>query len=103
MSDLHNVHDMRRQWIGGWKTEPLDFSQLWAGDEGRTVIYSDQHRREAGTLISWGKGIVFARYSTGETASGAHASNLVFGIDPLDGPALPANSPRNQCGGPANG
>jgi len=50
------------------------------------VIYRDYGRTEAGTVTSWRDGIVFARYSRGDTAAGANAADLVLGIRPLDTP-----------------
>jgi hypothetical protein len=77
---IHNVRDGRHGWIGSWDTEPLDYAKLTEDDIGRTVIYRDHGRAEAGTLTSWREGIVFARYSRGATAAGARASDVVFGI-----------------------
>ena len=85
MSDIvHNVDDRRHGWIGSWTVAPLDVSKLTNADVGRTVIYRDHGRAEAGTLTSWRDGIVFARYSRGDTAAGANASDLVFGISRAD-------------------
>ena len=81
---VHNVRDGRDGWIGSWKVEPLDITKLTPADIGRTVIYRDHGRAEAGTLTSWRDGVVFARYSRGDTAAGADASNLVFGIRSAD-------------------
>jgi hypothetical protein len=81
---VHNVRDGRQAWIGAWEVEPLDIAKLTEADIGRTVIYRDHGRAEAGTLTSWSKGIVFARYSRGDTAAGALASDLVFGIRRAD-------------------
>lgn len=77
---VHNVRDGRNDWIGSWEVEPLDITKLTAKDVGRTVIYRDHGRAEAGTLTSWRDGIVFARYSKGDTAAGANATDVVFGI-----------------------
>ncbi len=82
---VHNVSDRRFDWIGAWKVEPLVFEKLNASDVGRTVIYRDHHRAEAGTLSSFRDGRVWARYSKGDTAAGANAANLCFGVYPLDG------------------
>lgn len=79
---VHNVTDKRNDYIGPWRTEPLDASQLSEADIGRTVIYRDHGRAEAGTLTSWRGNTVFARYSKGDTAAGAKAEDLVFGIEP---------------------
>jgi len=81
-----NVEDRRRGWIGAWEAEPLDYVKLTPADVGRTVIYQDHGNADAGTLSSWRNGIVFARYSCGDTAAGANPPNLVFGVRPLDGP-----------------
>lgn len=82
---VHNVNDRRSHWIGSWETEPLDYDKLGPSDIGRTVIYRDPQRplmgrAEAGTLTSWRAGVVFARYSAGDTAAGARPEDLVFGI-----------------------
>lgn len=84
---VYNVSDRRRSWIGGWETAPLDYNKLGPTDIGRTVIYRDHGRAEAGTLSSFRNGIVFARYSKGDTAAGADPRNLCFGLTPLNGPA----------------
>lgn len=77
---VHNVHDRRAGWIGPWECEPLVYDDLSPSDVGRTVVYRDHGRTEAGTLSSWRDGRVFARYSTGDTAAGAWATDLVFGV-----------------------
>lgn len=85
MSELvHNVDDRRFGWVGSWDTEPLDINKLTEADIGRTVIYRDHGRAEAGTLTSWRAGLVFARYSRGDTSAGAHHSSVVFGIARTD-------------------
>lgn len=92
MTVVHNVHDRRYGWIGSWETEPLDVAKLTEADVGRTVIYRDhlamldpnRGAPEAGTLTSWCGGLVFARYSRGDTAAGAKASDLVFGVRRVD-------------------
>lgn len=83
-SVVHNVDDRRYGWIGSWNVEPLDVTKLTKADIGRTVIYRDHGRAEAGTLTSWRDGIVFARYSRGDTAAGANAYNLVFAVGRAD-------------------
>lgn len=80
MTIVHNVRDGRYGFFGSWETEPLDPSKLTDADIGRTVIYQDHGRAEAGTLTSWRGNTIFARYSRGDTAAGADASNLVFGL-----------------------
>lgn len=77
---IHNVRDGRHGVIGSWLAEPLDYDQLGPEHVGRTVIYRDHGRAEAGTITSWRDGIVFARYSRGDTAAGAKASDLWLGI-----------------------
>lgn len=107
MPMVHNVRDGRRGWIGSWRVEPLVYDALRLADVGRTVIYRDWgHLRdstkgtaEAGTLSSWKGGIVFARYSRGDTAAGANAEDLCFGVEALDTPeairaAISAETPR---------
>jgi hypothetical protein len=83
---VHNVRDGRCGWVGSWETEPLDITKLTALDIGRTVIYRDYGRAEAGTLTSWKarENIVFAKYSRGDTAAGAYPYDLVFGIRRAD-------------------
>ena len=84
---IHNVTDRRqRQWIGSWEAEPLDVAALTPADVGRTVIYRDHGRAEAGTLTSWNAERVWARYSTGDTASASHPDNLCIATQALDGP-----------------
>jgi hypothetical protein len=81
-----NVRDGRRGFIGSWTTEPLVYDELGPEHVGRTVIYRDYGRAEAGTITSWRNGVVFARYSRGDTAAGANAIDLVLGIRALDTP-----------------
>lgn len=81
---VHNVRDGRRSYTGSWVVEPLVYDKLVPADVGRTVIYRDHGRAEAGTLSSWRNGIIFARYSRGDTAAGAQAADLVFGVRALD-------------------
>lgn len=85
---VHNVDDRRRGYVGSWEAEPLDFENLPPDILGRTVIYQDHGRAEAGTVTSYRDGLVFARYSRGDTAAGAKAADLVLGVRPLDGPDL---------------
>lgn len=81
---VHNVSDRRNDWVGSWRCSLLDVNQLSIDDIGRTVIYRDHGRAEAGTLTSWRNGVVYARYSKGDTAAGAKAEDLVFGIEQVD-------------------
>lgn len=81
---IHNVVDRRCGCIGSWEIEPLDYARLSDADIGRTVIYRDHGRAEAGTLTSWRDGTVFARYTSGDTAAGANSAHLVFGIARAD-------------------
>lgn len=83
---VHNVDDRRRSWTGSWETKPLNYGELGPEHVGQTVIYRDHGRAEAGTISSWRDGTVFARYSRGDTAAGAKAADLVFGVRPLNGP-----------------
>ena len=83
---LHNVEDRRRDWFESWEVRPLEFKELNGTFIGRDVIYRSHNKAEAGTLTSWRQGIVFVRYSKGDTAAGAKIEDLVLGIRPLDGP-----------------
>lgn len=83
MTVIHNVRDGRHGWIGSWEVAPLRYEDLTEADIGRTVIYQDHGRAEAGTLSSFKNGIVFARYSSGDTAAGAQPESLVFGVKTL--------------------
>jgi len=83
VTEIHNVHDRHRAYIGPWKVEPLDYDKLTEADIGRTVIYRDHGRAERGILTSYRDGRVWARYSTGDTAAAADPESLVFGIEPL--------------------
>lgn len=80
---IYNVSDRRHGCIGSWEAEPLVYDNLSPDDIGRTVIYRDHGRAEAGTLTSWRNGIVFARYSRGDTAAGSDPSNLCIAIRSL--------------------
>ena len=73
---IHNVRDGRHGFVGSWEAEPLIYDALTPADVGRTVIYRDVGRAEAGTITSWRDGIVFARYSRGDTAAGARPEAL---------------------------
>ena len=77
---INNVRDGRQGKIGSWEVEPLVYDALGPEHVGRTVIYRDHGRAEAGTLTSWRNGLVFARYSQGDTASGADPANLSLAI-----------------------
>lgn len=90
---IHNVRDGRRGgWVGSWVVEPLPV--LEPVHVGATVIYRDHGRAEAGTITSWRDGVVFARYSCGDTAAGAGAADLVLGIRALDTPEAIADARR---------
>lgn len=75
---IHNVWDGRCGLVSSWSAEPLVYDDLGPGHVGRTVIYRDHGRAEAGTITSWRDGIVFARYSRGDTAGGARAADLML-------------------------
>ena len=81
---IHNVRDGRTNCIRSYDAEPLVYDALTQDHIGRTVIYRDHGRAEAGTLTSWKNGIVFARYSQGDTAAGANPDNLLLAIDVKD-------------------
>src|SRR6185369_1038253 len=76
MQIIHNVDDRRHGFVGSFEIEPLVFDQLGPEHVGRSVVYQDHGRAEAGTITSWRDGIVFARYSRGSTAAGASADRL---------------------------
>lgn len=78
---LHNVCDRRTVpgYIGSWIVEPFDIAALTEKDKGRTVIYADYGRAEAGTLSSWSPTTAWARFSTGDTAAGCDPKTLFFG------------------------
>lgn len=81
-----NVHDRRHQWIGSWETDAFDMNALSDADVGRTVIYfPSAGSPEAGTLHSWHHGLVFVRFTKGDTAAACKPGDLRFGIKPLDG------------------
>lgn len=77
---VNNVRDGRQGKIGSWEVEPLVYDALGPEHVGRTVIYQDVGRAEAGTLTSWRDGVVFARYSRGDTAAAADPANLSFAV-----------------------
>lgn len=81
---VHNVRDGRVPCIRSYETEPLVYNELGPDHVGRTVIYRDHGRAEAGTITSWRDGTVFAKYSQGDTAAGAKASDLLLAIDSYD-------------------
>jgi hypothetical protein len=93
---IHNVRDGRRGFFGSWIVEPLNYDRLSLSDVGRTVIYRDHGRAEAGSLTSWRNGTVFARYSRGDTAAGAEPENLVFALKALDTAEAILNAERAE-------
>jgi hypothetical protein len=80
---IHNVRDGRFGCISSWEVEPLPYEALGPEHIGRTVIYRDHGRAEAGTITSWRDGVVFARYNRGDTAAGAKAADLMLAIRSL--------------------
>lgn len=84
MGIINNVYDGRYGLIGSRDTEPLEIAKLTADDIGRTVIYRDHGRAQAGTLTSWRDGIVFAIYSRGDTSAGANPGDLVLDVSNVD-------------------
>lgn len=77
---VNNVRDRRVGMMGSWLVKPLVYDDLGPEHVGRTVIYRDHGRAEAGTITSWRDGIVFAKYSRGDTAAGADPSQLSLAI-----------------------
>ena len=82
---IHNVRDGRNGTVGSWEieAEPFVYRCLQDADIGRTVIYRDHGRAEAGTLTSWRLGRVWARFSRGDTAAACDPRDLVFAIRSL--------------------
>lgn len=66
--------------IGSWEAEPLDYRKLGPEHVGRTCIYRSHNRNEAGTITSWRDGVVFARYTGGDTSAGSNHADLVLGV-----------------------
>lgn len=91
---IHNVIDRRHSWIGAWEAVPFDINALTDADIGRTAIYLDRGRRqrwgwaEAGTISSWRLGLVFVRFSKGDTAAACAPHDLMLACRPLDGDPL---------------
>lgn len=84
MITVHNVRDGRSGCIRSYEAEQLVYDALGPDHVGRTVIYRDHGRVEAGTLTSWKNGIVFARYSRGDTAAGADPKDLLLALESGD-------------------
>ena len=84
---VNSVDDRRHGYVGSWEAEPLVYDQLGPDHVGRTVIYRDHGRAEAGTITSWRDGIVVARYSRGDTAAGANAADLLLAIRSIQLPS----------------
>ncbi len=80
---VHNVRDGRHGCIGSWEVVPLVYDTLGPEHIGHTVIYLDHGRAEAGTITSWKNGIVFAKYSRGDTAAGANPTDLLLAVRSL--------------------
>lgn len=91
-----DVRDGPRQFISPWIAEPLNYDALTACDVGRRVIYRGHKFAEVGTLTSWRNGVVYARYSLGDTAAGAKAEDVMFGLRSLDTPAEILEAIRNN-------
>lgn len=62
--------------VKDFEVEPLIYDNLTPADVGRTVVYRDRGRAQAGTLTSWRNGTVWARYHGGDTAAGAEPWHL---------------------------
>ena len=77
---VDNVRDGRHGMIGSWLAKPLVYDALGPEHVGSPVIYCDHGRAEVGTITSWRDGIVFAKYSRGDTAAGANPVDLLLGI-----------------------
>lgn len=62
--------------IGSYRCQKLNYEELIPEHEGKHVVYRDRGFAELGIISSWKNGIVFARYSMGDTAAGATDENL---------------------------
>jgi hypothetical protein len=82
---IHNVSDRRHGWIGSWEAEPLVYDALRISNVGRTVIYRDHGRAEAGTLSSWRDGRVWVRFGRGVTTAACEPRDLCLATRALDG------------------
>jgi hypothetical protein len=81
-----NVRDRRHGWIGEWDVEPFNINALADADIGRTVIYRPMVGfPEAGTLSSWRLGLVFVRFTQGDTAAACKPQDLMIAVRPRDG------------------
>lgn len=81
---ITDVRDGRVGCLRSYEAEPLIYSALGPDHIGRTVIYRDYGRAEAGTITSWRDGVVFARYSRGDTAAGANPADLLLATETQD-------------------
>lgn len=77
---VHSVRDGRYGDIGSWEVEPLAYDQLTLADIGRTVIYRNYGRSEAGTLSSYRDGRIWAQFSRGDIAACCDPESLSFGV-----------------------
>lgn len=76
---VNNVSDRRQQWIGSWEVAPggLIYDGLTPEHSGQEVVYRDASgNAEVGTISSWKNGLVFVRFTTGDTAAACHPSSL---------------------------
>lgn len=95
ISIIHNVRDGRYGYVGLFVVIPLNYDDLTADDIGRTVIYQDHGRAEAGTLASYRDGHVWARFSRGDTAAACDPRDLCFAASP----PYPFCRTPNECAG----
>jgi hypothetical protein len=83
--EVHNVRDRRSgRIVSTMECERLSYESLTEDHVGRTVIFHDGIRLEAGTITSWRDGVVFARYTQGDTAAGAKAEDLLLVVSMSD-------------------
>jgi len=82
---IHDVRDGRVGLIKSFAVRPLIYAELGPEHIGATVVYRNHGRAEAGTITSWRDGMVFAKYSRGDTSAGAKASDLFLVVGSVDG------------------
>lgn len=77
---IRNVHDRRHEVFGTFRTEEetVDYDLLTESDVGRTVIYVRPGLAEAGTLSSYRNGLLFVRFTVGDTAAACRPQDCHF-------------------------
>ena len=75
----HNVDDRINQWIGPKEvtgTLGIDIDELTTSDVGRGVVYHAYKKWEYGKISSWRDGLIFVRFTTGDTAAACSPDDL---------------------------